>query len=91
IAQYVHDWDACGFRLVVFIDAGVDDCKINTWEKRRSDSMNKMLKLARGLEEHDGNAKLVHKSVWTPPPSCTQRLGESFEGVCNGWHSNIFL
>eukprot|EP01134_Creolimax_fragrantissima_P006273 CFRG6273T1 len=81
IAQYVRNWDACGFRLIVFIDAGVDDCKIDTWEMRRRKSMLKMKKMSEQLLLNKYNQALVDKNVWTPPPTCAQRMGEGFEAA----------
>ena len=46
VQQFVHAFESCGLKLVVFFDGGVDEAKLGEWLSRRRADLQKCEKVA---------------------------------------------
>jgi hypothetical protein len=61
VAQFTAAFEACGLRLVVFFDGGVDDAKLSEWQTRRLNDMKKVERCAPPPPRARGRRRRAHR------------------------------
>ena len=77
VRSFVTAFEACGLKLVVFLDGGVDDAKLGEWQSRRQNDLKKVDRVVEALSRGDTPSK----SSWMPPPNVSKIIGGAFAEV----------